>query len=96
MNSKLLMKTVGVPEIIHKDSIFVLSILLLEISKSFHVHHPVYKEFAEQLATSPLLPDFWTQGVEPWLAKPNKNRDLLTLHIFQVVLANLTDKSQVS
>nr|CAD7452334.1 unnamed protein product [Timema tahoe] len=65
-----------------------------EISKSFHVHHPVYKEFAEQLATSPLLPGFWTQGVEPWLAKPNKNRDLLTLHIFQVVLANLTDKSQ--
>nr|CAD7597551.1 unnamed protein product [Timema genevievae] len=75
---------------------FLEELLLQEISKSFHVHHPVYKEFAEQLATSPLLSDFWTQGVEPWLAKPNKNRDLLTLHIFQVVLANLTDKSQIS
>nr|CAD7428721.1 unnamed protein product [Timema monikensis] len=96
MSSKLLMKTVGVPEIIHKDSIFVLSTLLLQISNSFHIHHPVYKEFAEQLATSPLLPDFWSQGVESCLAKSNKNRDLLILHIFQVVLANLTDKTQIS
>nr|CAD7396183.1 unnamed protein product [Timema poppensis] len=94
MSSKLLMKTVGVPEIIHKDSILVLSTLLLQISNSFHIHHPVYKEFAEQLATSPLLPDFWSQGVEPLLAKPNKNRDLLIIHIFQLVIANLTDKTQ--
>nr|CAD7193968.1 unnamed protein product [Timema douglasi] len=70
--------------------------LQTQISNSFHIHHPVYKEFAEQLATSPLLPDFWSQGVEPLLAKPNKNRDLLIIHIFQLVIANLTDKTQIS
>ncbi|XP_026488898.2 myb-binding protein 1A-like protein [Vanessa tameamea] len=85
-----LRKLIGMPEILHEDNISDICEKIMTGVDLNSINHPIYKEIATQISKSSHLMSFWNK-IDSHLVKHNRNRELVSLNILNIILLNIQD-----